>query len=390
MALVLSAASAFAFESRAGRAYLYDLNSRTVLYAKNEDQPFAPASLAKIVTAATVQNMIENGELSADDTITISENAWRTGGAPSGRSTMFAELGSDVPISDLLKGLVVMAANDAAIALAEGIEGDERAFAARMNTVASDLGAENSFFTTASGNELALGEASSASEETMATTVRDMVTLATELIQDDPDTYALFQQTEFTWNGIFQRNKNPLMTAIEGADGLMAGFTEEAGYGIVGSVERNGRRVVFALSGVDTAEGRLDEARRLLRYAFDDFRTVQVAEQNEQVAKARVYGGSERSVALVAEGGTLDILLPREGEERVRARVVYNHPFPAPIEAGQPIARLIVERDGTIIQDTPLVAAQAVEKGSALQRARDGFFELLVGWLPPISLAGSL
>lgn len=368
-----------AFESRAPRAFLFDVNSRTVLYAQRETERFDPASMAKVITAATVFDAIAQGELSPTETAFVSEDAWRRGGAPSGRATMLAEINSDVPVEDLLRGLIVMAANDAAIALSVAVEDTEQAFAARMTERARALGAMDTVFTNSTG-EL---------DPAMHTTVLDLVTTAVSLIEQDPESYDYFSETDFTWNDIFQRNRNPLFGEIEGVDGLFAGFSEEFGYGVVGSVERDGRRVVFALSGVDTPEGRVDEAKRLVRYAFEDFRTVRVAEEGEPIAFARTHGGSLGEVGLIAESGALDILLPREGEDRVRARVVYDQPVATPVAAGDTIGQLLVERDGTIIQSTPLVAAENVETGNVLQRARAGFVELLLGWIPPISFAGT-
>lgn len=368
-----------AFESRAPRAFLFDVNTRTVLYAQRETERFDPASMAKVITAATVFEAIAQGELSLTETAFISEDTWRRGGAPSGRATMFAEINSDVPVEDLIRGLTVMVANDAAIALALAIEDTEQAFAARMTDYAQALGATDSVFTNSTGEP----------EPGMHTTVLDLVTTATAMIEQDPENYRYFSEADFTWTDIFQRNRNPLFGEIEGVDGLFAGYTEEFGYGVVGSVERDGRRVVFALSGVDTPEGRVDEAKRLVRYAFEDFRTVRVAEEGEPIAFARTHGGSLGEVGLIAESGALDILLPREGEDRVRARVVYDQPVATPVAAGDIIGQLLVERDGTIIQSTPLVAAETVETGNVLQRARAGFVELLLGWIPPISFAGT-
>lgn len=368
-----------AFESRAPRAFLYDVNSRTVLYTQNADERFEPASMAKVLTAAVVFEQLQRGAWNPGSTVTISEDAWRRGGGPSGRAAMFAELGSDVAISDLLRGLIIMAANDAAIALAEGIGGTEREFAGMMTEQAAAMGALDSVFTNATGQP----------EVGMHATVHDLAVVATELIAAHPDLYRLFSEPDFTWNDIFQRNRNPMMGEIVGVDGLFAGFSEASGYGAVGSVERDGRRVVFALSGVDTREGRVDEAQRLVRYAFEDFRAVRVAEPGEPIAFARTHGGADREVGLVAEGGALDLLVPIAGEERVRARVIYERPVPTPISQGDELGRLLVERDGTIIQETPLVAASDVPEGSLVQQARDGFLELVFGWLPPISFAGS-
>jgi D-alanyl-D-alanine carboxypeptidase (penicillin-binding protein 5/6) len=368
-----------AFESRAPQAFLYDVSSRTVLYAQQADERFEPASIAKTLTAGVVFSSIADGSIDLETTFPISEDAWRRGGGPSGRAAMFAELGSDVAVADLLRGLIIISGNDAAIALAEGIAGDESAFGQSMTALAQELGATNSAFTNATGQP----------EPGMYTTARDMVVVTTALIDAYPDLYAIFGEDQFTWNNITQRNRNPIYTQIQGADGLFAGFSDDAQYGLVGSVIRDGRRIVFALSGVDTHEGRVDEARRLVRYAYEDFRTVRVAEAGEPIAFARTYGGSQREVGLMAEQGALELLLPREGVDRVRARVVYESPIPTPISQGQHLGRLLVERDGTIIQETALVAASPVETGSMIQRARDGFLELLLGWIPPISFAGT-
>lgn len=368
-----------AFESRAPHAFLYDVNSRTVLYSQQADERFEPASMAKTLTAAVVFEGIAQQVFDLETTFPISEDAWRRGGGPSGRAAMFAELGSDVAIADLLRGLAIISGNDAAIALAEGVAGDEPSFAERMTQLAAHYGATNSVFTNATGEP----------EIGMYTTARDLVVSTTALIDAHPELYAMFGEDEFTWNDITQRNRNPIYNEIEGADGLFAGFSDDSQYGVVGSVVRDGRRIVFALSGVDTAEGRVDEARRLVRYAYEDFRTVRVAEPGEPIAFARTYGGSQREVGLMAEQGALELLLPREGVDRVRARVVYDSPIPTPITEGQQLGRLLVERDGTIIQETPLVAATHVETGSMIQRARDGFLELVLGWIPPISFAGS-
>lgn len=368
-----------AFESRAPQAFLYDVNSRTVLYAQREDERFAPASMAKVLTAAVVFDLLDRGELAPEDTFPISEDAWRRGGGPSGRAAMFAELNSNVSVQDLLRGLIIMAGNDAALALAEGISGGEEAFAELMSARAQALGARDSIFTNATGEV----------DPAMHTTARDMATIAERMMLEHPQWYALFGEEEFTWNDIFQRNRNPIFREIDGTDGLMAGFSDEAGYGLVGSVERDGRRIIFALSGVDTPEGRIDETRRLVRYAFEDFRTVRVADPGEPIAFARTHGGSVREVGLIAQQGALELLLPREGEDRVRARVIYNSPLVAPFSAGTQMGRLLVERDGTIIQETPLVAAMDVDEGGLTRRAIDGLRELLFGWIPPISFAGA-
>jgi D-alanyl-D-alanine carboxypeptidase (penicillin-binding protein 5/6) len=368
------------FDSRAPQAYLYDVNSRTVLYAKNETERFVPASIAKVLTAAVLFDQIDNGPLSTSTFFPISEDAWRRGGGPSGRAAMFAELNSLVAVEDLLRGLIIMAGNDAAIALAEGVAGNEEAFGQLMTERAVALGATDSAFTNATGEP----------EEGMFTTTRDMVRIADRMMIEHPTLSSVFGEPEFTWNDIFQRNRNPIFREIEGTIGFMAGFSDESGYGLLGAVEREGRRVVFALSGLDTTEGRVDEARRLVRYAYDAFRTVRVADPGEAIAFARTFGGSASEVGLVAAEGALELLLPREGEDRVRARVVYDSPLPTPIAEGQQVGRLLVERDGTIIQETPLVAAQDIETGSLARRAGDGLRELLFGWIPPISFAGTL
>ena len=251
LALTGGAFAQLDFDTSAPYAVLVDHESGTVLFQKEADTPIEPASMAKLMTVAVVLDMIDRGALDLSDQFFISEHAWRTGGAPSGGSTMFAELGSQISVDDLLHSVIIQSGNDAAIALAEGIAGSEAAFAAIMNEFALDIGLESSHFTNASGLP----------DPDMRVTARDLANLARYIIREFPDYYPVFSVEQFTWNGINQSNRNGLLDLGIGVDGLKTGHTESAGYGIVVSTTEGGRRLVGVLHGMDSVNQRNEEAR---------------------------------------------------------------------------------------------------------------------------------
>ena len=246
------------FETRAGQAFMIDAETGTVLFSKDPDTPFPPASLAKLMTMEVVFNAIRTGKLSLDDEFTVSEHAWRTGGAPSRTSTMFAALNSSIRVEDLIQGVIVQSANDGCIILAEGMAGSEDNFVQLMNERARELGLTTSVFRNSTGLPA----------EGQFVTARELVRLATHIWREYPEFYKYYSQADFTWNKIFQRNRNPLLGLNIGADGLKTGYTEASGYAIVGSAARDGRRVFIAMSGVDTDARRAEEARRLIEWGM--------------------------------------------------------------------------------------------------------------------------
>lgn len=312
-------------------------------------------------------NFFESPCVNPEDTFTVSEHAWRTGGPSSGGSTMFLKLRSQVSVRDLIQGIAVQSGNDAAVVVAEGLAGSEAGFAAMMNRRAEAIGLRNSRFVNPHGLP-------SPDEHV---TMRDMSVLAAHLVRTYPDQYATFKEEAFTYNKIRQANRNPVLGEVEGADGLKTGHTKESGYSMVASAERDGGRLILAMSGLTSAKERVEEARKLLEWGFRAFEQVTLFEAGQIVAEAAVYGGAEDSVPLVGREA-IRVLSPRgAGQQDLVRKLVYNGPIQAPVREGDRIGTLQVARDGAVVRELPLFAAKAVEEGSLFQRAWDAATELL-------------
>lgn len=368
--LALAAASAQAFETKAKQAFMIDAATGTILYSKDPDTPFPPASLAKIMTMEVVFHAIKAGKLSLDDEFVVSENAWRTGGAPSRTSTMFAALGSSIRLEDLIQGVIVQSANDGCIIIAEGMAGSEANFAKLMNERAREIGLTKSVFVNSTGLPA----------DGQFVTARELVRLAEHMWREYPEFYRYYSQADFTWNKIFQRNRNPLLGLNIGADGLQTGFTEGSGFALLGSTDRGGRRTFVALGGMESDSQRADEARRILDWGMRAFETLEIFAAGEIVGEAKTFGGEKSGVALRSDG-PISILIPSETRDRLIARIVYEGPVVAPVEEGTPIGALKVWIGDTLSQQTPLFAAESVGVGKLHQRAIDSVEELLIGWL---------
>jgi D-alanyl-D-alanine carboxypeptidase (penicillin-binding protein 5/6) len=371
--VVCSAAPAFAqaeFSTAAEFAILVDHESGTVLFQKNADEPMEPASMAKLMTVAVVFNELKAGRLSLDDEFFVSENAWRTGGAASGGSTMFAELGSKISVDDLLHSVIIQSGNDASIVLAEGIAGSEQTFALMMNELAAEIGLTGSHFTNSTGLP----------DPEMHVTARDLATLARYIIREFPDYYDIFSVPEFEWNGINQQNRNSLVEMGIGVDGLKTGHTEASGYGSVVSTDAGGRRLIAVVHGLESMSQRTEEARQLITWGTRAFERIPAFPEGTIVGYADVYGGEQGSVGLVGEGA-VDLYLPRGSRRCLSANIVYQGPLMPPVSAGQRIAELRVYCDDKLIQVAPLYAADDVLEGGLMRRATDALKELALGWL---------
>lgn len=358
------------FDTKAKFAVLMDYESGMVLYQKNADEHMQPASMAKLMTLAVVFNALRNGSLSLDDKFVISEHAWRAGGAASGGSTMFAKLGSEVSVADLLRGVIVQSGNDAAIALAEGIAGTEATFANMENQLAKKIGLTSSHFTDASGLP----------EPGLYTTARDLANLARYLIREFPQYYPMFAETEFTWNKIRQRNRNTLLELNIGVDGLKTGHSEASGYGIVASSKEGGRRLIAVLNGMSSARERTEEARKLLQWGTRGFERLPVYPKGKIVAYANVYGGEKPQVGLVGKNA-IEFFIPKGASDCPEASVVYTGPLRPPVEKGDRVAELKVMCNNQLVQSTPLYAAETVGQGDLPRRAIDALKQLALGWL---------
>jgi D-alanyl-D-alanine carboxypeptidase (penicillin-binding protein 5/6) len=369
-AIVSLPAVAQRFETKVAHALLIDAETGSVLLDKAADVRMPPASLAKLMTMAVVFDALAGGRLSLDDTFVVSENAWRSGGAQSGGSTMFAKLGSTIKVADLIRGVIIQSGNDACIVLAEGMAGSEAAFADVMNAEARKLGLKNSHFTNATGLP----------NPDQYVTAYDLAATARHIIYDFPEYYPIYKETEFTWNRIRQQNRNPLLTMGIGADGMKTGFTEESGYGLVGSAVRDGRRLIVVLNGAASDKDRGEEARKLLDWGFRAFERVTLFDDQRAVAEAAVFGGARPAVGLMSKGG-VEVFVPRGSRDLIKGRVVYDGPVRAPVVRGQAIGSVEISLDDRVLRRAPLYADRDVEVGSLSQRALDGLRELLLGWL---------
>src|SRR5580692_3787443 len=359
-----------AFQTSIPAAVVLDPDSNSILYDKNGDQPVAPASLAKLMTLEYVFNEIKQGRVKLDDEYIISENAWRKGGAPSHGSTMFASIHSRVKVSDLIQGIIVDSANDACIAVAEALAGNETAFGDALTKRAREIGLEHSTFANATGF----------SDPKLRVTVRDMAELARHLMQTYPDFYPDFAEREFTWNNIRQQNRNPLLGLGINADGLKTGETGEAGFNLVGSAVQDNFRLIVVVTGAKTDKERSEEARKLLDLGFHGFEAKVVFAEGQTIGEAKVFGGDQSYVHLLAPG-TIKVMMPRNTTDRLLARIVYTGPVPAPITKGQTIGILKVWRGDNLALEVPLQAADDVGPGTMSQRAMDGATELMIGVL---------
>ena len=346
------------FQTAAPHAIIIDADGGSVLFEKAADDLIPPASLSKLMTAEVVFNAIAQGRLKPTTEFTVSTNAWRRGGAPSRTSAMFLPIHSKVAVDDLLRGVIIQSGNDACIVLAEGISGNEQAFAELMTKRAREIGLTKSTF----------GNSNGLPDPRQLMSVRELARLARHIILTYPDYYKFYSEREFTWNKIRQYNRNPLLALNIGADGLKTGYTKEAGYGLVASAEQNGLRLIVAVSGLRSEKERGDEGKRLLEWGFHHFQSGLLFPEGQQIAQAKLYGGEKRSVPLVA-GRAVRLMVPKGTREKILARVVYSGPVRAPVQQGQRIGTLKVWRGDVLVLETPLQAAESVGTGSMTQRA---------------------
>ncbi len=358
------------FDTKAKFAVLMDYESGTVIYQKDADSRLEPASMTKLMTLAVVFNELRAGRISLDDQFFVSENAWRTGGASSGGSTMFAELNSQIRVEDLIRSVIIQSGNDAAIVLAEGIAGSEGTFAVMMNELAGNLGLDGSNFTNSTGLP----------DPNEYSTARDLAELGRYLIREFPEFYHYFSEPEMEWNGIKQANRNSLVEMGIGVDGLKTGHTEAAGYGSVTSTAQGDRRLVAVVHGLTSMRERTEEARKLLTWGARAFERFTPYAAGQVVAYADVYGGTSPNVGLIGKG-EIALYLPRGSRQCLSATVDYSAPLMPPISEGQQIAELRVFCNDQLVQSAPLYAAESVGQGDLVRRATDALKQLALGWL---------
>lgn len=370
LVLVAPAWAQVSFETAAKYAILMDAETGTVIFQKDADVQMEPASMAKLMTIAVVFNEVRAGRVKLTDELFVSEHAWRTGGASSGGSTMFADLNSKIAVNDLIRSVIIQSGNDAAIVLAEGIAGSEGSFANMMNELAGTIGLTSSHFTNPTGLP----------DPDMHVTARDLANLARYLIRDFPEYYHYFSEPEMEWNGIKQPNRNSLVEMGIGVDGLKTGHTEAAGYGSVISTKEGGRRLIGVVHGLKSMAQRAEEGRKLITWGARAFERFEAYGQGAVVAYAKVYGGLTDSVGLVGDG-PIALYIPRGSRKCLNAEVTYMSPLMPPVVAGTKIAELRVLCDDQLVQTAPLYAASDVAEGDIVRKATDALKQLAFGWL---------
>ena len=369
-------AAAPPFETAANTAFMIDLASGATLYAKDADRRIPPASMAKMMTTHVAFDLLKRGQLDPNRMCTVRPETWQRWHGPAAGSTMFLSPNEQVSVRNLLHGIVTLSGNDATVVLAECISGNEAAFVQLMNRHSRQLGLRNSHW----GNPVGWPD-----NGVTYTTARDLAMLAAATIRDYPELYReYYGMREFTWGrtmgtnqAITQGNRNPLLGRVNGADGLKTGHTAEAGYGFTGSAARDGRRIVMVVSGLTSANQRIEESVRFMEWGFNAWQSRPLLRQGQHIGEAQVQGATVSTVGLVAQR-PIAVTYPAGLGQNVRAKIVYTGPVRAPIAQGQHIADLVVETgDGTPPQVMPLVAETEVAEAGFLGRIWYGLKSLL-------------
>ena len=360
LALIASAPLASAamptIDTAAQTAIVLDYDTGAVLFDKNGEQRIPPASMSKIMTAYVVYSYLKAGRVKLDDTLPVSERAWAK--HKTNESNMFVALGSQVKVEDLIRGMIIQSGNDACVVLAEGLAGSTDAFVDQMNQAAQKLGLKDSHFANVDGLP--------SPDEYV--TAHDLATLAARLIRDFPEYFHYDSEKEFTYNGIKQGNRNPLLYKDLGVDGMKTGHTEEAGYGITVTALRSGRRIVEVLSGMKSMNMRSQESEKLLAWAYREWANYRLVKAGDPIDDAPVWLGTTATVPVTVKSDLL-VSLPRNARNSMKVSVAYDHPAPAPIEQGQQVGTLQVSASDMTPIQVPLVAAKPVEKISGFSRA---------------------
>ena len=347
----------------AKQVIIYDHEVDEVLFEKNADQLMKPASMAKVMTSYIVFDRIKDKSLNMSDTFLVSDKAWRMGGSRS-----FLELNSNVTIKDLLLGLIVQSGNDAAVVLAEGVSGDEEAFAREMNRYAKTLGMKDTYFTNSTGWP----------HPDLQTTSRDLVILTKRIIDDFPELYELYQEKIFTYNKIKQSNRNPLLYTMNGADGLKTGHTNESGYGLIGSVKRNDRRVTIVINGLNSKKKRRFESKRLFNIVFRETTLLSLFSNQKSLVEANVWLGKKNKVNLIASKPFKKIISPFE-LNKTKIKLEWMNPISAPITKGSVLGKIYINIPGQQTFQEDLISSEDVGKMSSLIRVKSILKFLLYG-----------
>ena len=358
-AVLCAALNAEAIETKAKNAILIDAATGEYLYTKDHKRMIPPASMSKLMTVYMIFDKLQDGSLSLDDTFTVSENAWRKGGAATGGSTMFLKIGQKVRVEDLLKGILIQSGNDACIVAAENISGSEEDFASQMNIKARQLGLNNSSFANSTGLP----------DPDHRISVEDLAKLSKIIIERFPEFYHLFSEKNFTYNGIKQGNRNPLLYSMSNADGLKTGHTEEAGFSLTASAKKGDRRLIEVMTGMKSNKERSEEAEKLMSWGFREFNNYKIFEAGQNIVEVPVWFGTKSTVTLKI-GEDVVKTLPRNKADETKLVAVYKKPLPAPITKGEQLGVVKIEVPGMETAEVPLYAAENI--------ANQGFFSRII------------
>mgnify|MGYP001084628048 FL=1 len=360
--------SAGAIETQARNAILMDYDTGQYLYVKDHEKMVPPASISKLMTVNMIFEKLKDGSLSLDDTFTVSERAWKLGGAASGGSTMFLKIGEKVRVEDILKGILIQSGNDACIVAAENLAGSEDDFAEMMNKRARELGLDNSSFANSTGLP----------HPDQKMSVEDLAKLARHIIKEFPEFYHIFSEKYYTHNNITQGNRNPLLYSMPNADGLKTGHTEEAGFCLTASAKKGERRLIEVMTGMNSNKERSEEAERLMEWGFREFNNYNLLNKGQTIAEIPVVFGSEKQVRLVVPE-TVKRTLKKSQAPKIKMTAVYDKPVKAPVAAGDKLGEVRIELDGQEMENLPLVADRNVEKLGFFGRIGQNLKYLLFG-----------
>lgn len=360
--------SAAAIETQARNAILMDYDTGQYLYVKDHEKMVPPASMSKLMTVNMIFEKLKDGSLSLDDTFTVSERAWKLGGAASGGSTMFLKIGEKVRVEDILKGILIQSGNDACIVAAENLAGSEDDFAEMMNKRARELGLNNSSFANSTGLP----------HPDQKMSVEDLAKLARHIIKEFPEFYHIFSEKYYTHNNITQGNRNPLLYSMSNADGLKTGHTEEAGFCLTASAKKGERRLIEVMTGMNSNKERSEEAERLMEWGFREFNNYNLLNKGQEIAEIPVVFGNEKEVRLVVSE-TVKRTLKKSQAPKIKMTAVYDKPVKAPVAAGDKLGEVRIELDGQEMENVPLVADKSIEKLGFFGRIGQNLKYLLFG-----------
>jgi D-alanyl-D-alanine carboxypeptidase (penicillin-binding protein 5/6) len=364
-AFLFAAAPALAqtIETNAKQAFIVDAKTGAVLLEKNADEPMPPSSMSKMMTVHMLFEKLQKGEVKLTDEFPVSERAWRIQG-----SKMFVALGSRVKVEDLIRGIVVQSGNDACVVVAEALAGSEEAFAEQMTKRGRELGLQKTVFKNASGWP----------HPEHVTTARELAMIAQHTIEQFPDYYKYYAERDYTYNGIKQGNRNPLLYKNIGADGLKTGHTEAAGYGLTASVKRGDRRIIMVVNGLPSMRARAQETESLIDWAFREYENYSLFKAGETVQAANVWLGESKTVPLTA-AEDLVVTLPRRARQGMKVTAVFQEPISSPVQKGQPAGKLVIAAPGVPTKELPLVAGENVGQLGAAGRIGAAVSYLIFG-----------